>query len=143
RGEDYTAAVPGPMHHIKRGIIFGKTRISGISKNGLHEVQIARQAAGGEKADLHALRGIDAGRRADQGTDQQRHKESGLVFLPRTEWECENIGGRPHGGIQERSKRLLWNRLLICWDRKTSVCDVKNSFRGSAITSRIVQHSLR
>ena len=55
RRQDHAAGVPGPVHHVERGVVFGQIRIAAVAENALHEIQIADQAAGREEADLHRL----------------------------------------------------------------------------------------
>ena len=143
RRKNHATGVPGPVHCVERCIVFGQIRIAAISKDAFHEIEIADQAPGREKTNLHRFPGIGSSGGADDRPQQQRNKKTSRRILIRGERQRENLWRRPQCGGEQRSECLLGNGYFVSWNRKTAFDNMKNSLRGPAIGFWIMEDSLR
>ena len=105
RRQNHATCVAGPVHHVERGVVFGKVRIPRIPEDRFDEVEIAHQAGRREKAYLHGFRGIGSGCGTHQGTDQQGNEQLGLLLLIGGERQCQDIRRRRQRRTEQSGER--------------------------------------
>ena len=141
--EDDAAGMAGPVGDIEAGVVLGQDRIAGVAEDGLDEIEIAHQAAGGEEADLHRLLRADAGDLgADDGAEQQRAEQPGGLRPLGREGQREQLIGRVQGVLEELGEHGERDGDLVAGNGQPDIGDMERALGGAAVAARIVQDTV-
>ena len=144
RRKDGATRVAGPVRGVERGVVFRQIGIAAVAKDGLHEIQVADQRPGREKAYLHCLLGIAAGGWTHHGTQQQADEDPRLLlfFLIGGEGQGQRIGRRAERLRQKLRERQPGHGCFVGRHRQSVLDDMKQALRCAPVALRIVENSL-
>ncbi len=114
QGEDDAARGPGPAKGIEGGVVVGDVGIAGVAEDGLDEVEVRGEGAGGEEAELHGpllAPAVDAG--AHGRPEVEGHEGAGLALLAGGEGQLEEVGRGREGGREEAGEGELGHGFLV------------------------------
>ncbi|MFT3915818.1 MAG: hypothetical protein QM704_17410 [Anaeromyxobacteraceae bacterium] len=140
--EDHAAGVAAPAGDVERGVVLGEERVARVAEDGLDEVEVRHQAAGGEEAHLHRARGRAVGGRADDRPQEERGPHPGRIGARPGEGEGEHAARRVERGVEERGERAARHLELVGGDGQPAVGDVEDALRGAPVGGRVVEHAL-
>ncbi len=143
RSENDTSRSSGPMVGIQPRIVLGQGRISCVSENTLHEVNVGDATSRNKETDLHSFLGADVGNLgAGKRTEHRRYDGFDGVLPAGGVGKQVQIVRRLKSRLQETSISHERNFDLVGWDGKAVVRNVKDSFGGTTIIEGVVEHSI-
>mmetsp|Transcript_23092 Transcript_23092/g.48902 ORF Transcript_23092/g.48902 Transcript_23092/m.48902 type:complete len:408 (-) Transcript_23092:91-1314(-) len=141
--KNYTSRCTCPMMGIQSCIVLGQGRISCISENTLHEVNIGDTTSRNKEANLHSFLRADVGNfRAGERTEHRRYHGSDGVLPASGVGQQVQIVRRLESRLQETSISHERNLDFVSWDGKAIVSNVKDPFSGTTVIERVVEHSI-
>ena len=131
------------MIDVESGIVLRQIGITGVAEDGLDEIEIGRQAAGGQEAQFHALPRLPTGdlgnnRGPQQQTDPGSRRTWGVMQVG----QQERLGGRRQGMAEQRRPDMPGHFGLVRRHRQAAIGQMKHTLGRAPVVARVVQHPL-